>query len=134
MPGDPRFDPNLMALRGRIGAHVSHARHDPRDTTANARRAFQNAFLEAADPDHVLPEAERARRADHLRRAHYARLALKSAEARRHRPGAGRVAPSRVAPRPSTSSESDLRGASSDDEGADTGRSGLLHDPTEGAR
>ncbi len=73
------------SLRGRIGAHTLHARYDPRVTTAAARRAFLDRFEREADPDGVLPLEERARRARHLRKAYFARLALRSAQARRRR-------------------------------------------------
>ena len=73
------------SLVGRIGAHSLHARHDPRTTTAAARRAFLDRFEREADPDGVLPHEERARRARHLRKAYFARLALRSAQARRQR-------------------------------------------------
>jgi hypothetical protein len=72
-----------MALRGRIGAHELHARHDPRETTANARATFLASFEAKVDPGGSLPPAERARRAEHARKAHFARLALASARARR---------------------------------------------------
>jgi hypothetical protein len=71
-----------MALRGRIGAHRLHATHDSREITQAARTAFLSKFLAEADPDGVLPEAERLRRAEHARKAYFARLALKSARAR----------------------------------------------------
>jgi hypothetical protein len=45
-------------------------------------------FEREADPDGVLSDAERARRASHLRRAYFATLALKSAKARRQRSAA----------------------------------------------
>src|SRR4051794_26372612 len=76
------FDPADMALRGRIGAHRLHATHDPRETTAQARSAFLARFEDEVDPDHTLPEAERQRRAEHARKAYFARLALKSARTR----------------------------------------------------
>jgi hypothetical protein len=78
-----RFDPEEMALRGRIGAHVSQSRHDPRILTASARAAFLAKFEREADPDGTLPEEERRRRAEHARKAYFARLALASARARR---------------------------------------------------
>jgi hypothetical protein len=81
------FDPRVMALRGRIGAHVTHSRHDPRSTTANARATFASRFEAEADPTYSLSEEERARRAHHLRRAHMAKLALLSAQARRRKKG-----------------------------------------------
>lgn len=74
--------PQEAALRGRIGAYVTHATHDPRETTAAARRTFRDSFLEQVDPDRTLPPEERRRRAEALYRAHMARLALKSARTR----------------------------------------------------
>jgi hypothetical protein len=64
------------SLIGAIGAHVSWA-HTPDRTarTAPARAALDAKFLAAADGDPV--------RAEHLRKAHFKRLALKSAQARR---------------------------------------------------
>jgi len=76
------FDPAEMALRGRIGAFITHSRHDARETTRAARAAFANRFEDQVDPDRVLPEAERLRRAESARKAHFARLALASARAR----------------------------------------------------
>ena len=76
-----------VALRGRIGAHTLHALHDPRKTTAAARAAFLGRFEREADPDGTLPMEERARRAHHLRKAYFARLALRSAQVRRRRAG-----------------------------------------------
>ena len=80
------FDPAEMALRGRIGAYTLHARHDARATTAKARASFLARFEREVDPDRVLPEAERLRRAESARRAHFARLALASARARAKKP------------------------------------------------
>lgn len=40
-------------------------------------------FEREVDPDGVLTPAERARRADHARKAHFARLSLASARSRR---------------------------------------------------
>jgi hypothetical protein len=63
---------------GRIGAHVSWANTKDRSArTAPARAALDQKFLDAADGDPV--------RAAHLRKAYFARLALKSAQARRAR-------------------------------------------------
>jgi hypothetical protein len=66
-----------------------HARHDSRTVTANARRAFADRFEHEVDPDGVLPVAERLRRAEHARRAHMLRLALRSAQVRRRRTSGG---------------------------------------------
>ncbi len=77
--------PGEMALRGRIGGHSLHGRYDSRQITAPARAAFLGRFALEADPDGVLDPEERARRAHHLRKAYFAKLALKSAQARRRR-------------------------------------------------
>lgn len=70
------------ALRGRIGGYAQKARHDPKETTAEARRTFLASFEHEVDPQRVLPEAERARRATAARKAYFARLAYKSAQVR----------------------------------------------------
>jgi hypothetical protein len=72
-----------MAARGRIGAHVTHSRHDARELTAPAREAFLAKFEREVDPDELLSSDERRRRAEHARRAHMARIARLSAIARR---------------------------------------------------
>lgn len=73
----PRPDPVLSQL-GRLGAHTSWANTTDRTArTAKARAAAEAKFLADADGDPV--------RAAHLRKAHYARLALASARARRAR-------------------------------------------------
>ena len=95
------LDPADMALRGRLGAYVLHSRYDPRETTKKARQAFLARFLREVDPDGVLPEAERQRRALAARRAFFVRLALKSARARRagrRRRGSLRASSSRAVP------------------------------------
>jgi hypothetical protein len=69
-------------LRGRLGGLALSATHDSRHYTARARAAFLQKFLEQVDPKHVLPEAERQRRAEAARKAHMARIALKSAQSR----------------------------------------------------
>jgi hypothetical protein len=51
--------------------------------TSKAREAFLARFEAEVDPEGVLPEVERKRRAEHLRKAYFASLALASAKARR---------------------------------------------------
>lgn len=77
------INPADMAMRGRIGAHVTHSRYDSRELTSSAREAFLSNFERQVDPDGVLSPEERRRRAEHAKKAHFSRLALKSAEARR---------------------------------------------------
>ena len=68
------------SILGRIGAHVSWANTTDRTArTAPARAAAEQKFLDQAGGDPV--------RAAHLRKAHFQRLALKSAEARRRKAG-----------------------------------------------
>ena len=80
-----QLTPAERSLRGRIGAYVLHSRHDSRELTKAARAAFESKFEREVDPDGVLPLEERLRRAEMARKAHYARLALASAVARRKR-------------------------------------------------
>jgi hypothetical protein len=69
-----------------------HAKNDSRQTSANGRAAFLSRFEVEVDPDGALPPEERRRRAEHARSAHFARLALASAKARRlKREGDGRA-------------------------------------------
>jgi hypothetical protein len=83
----PARSPEDRALIASIAAHASWAgTTDPGARTANARRAFTDRFERQVDPDGTLPPAERARRAEHARKAFYKGLALKSAQARRKTP------------------------------------------------
>lgn len=75
------------SLIARLAAHESWANTaDPAARTAPARRAMLDRFERQVDPDGVLSPAERARRAGHARKAYFARLALRSAQARRKKP------------------------------------------------
>lgn len=76
-------------LRARAAAHRSWAlTPDPAARTAPARIAAWERFERLVDPDGVLAPAERARRADHARRAHFAEMQARSVAARRVRRGA----------------------------------------------
>ena len=81
--------PAERSMRARIAAYSLHAQRDARETTAPARAAFLARFEHMVDPDGVLPEPERTRRATAARKAHFARLALRSAQARRSRAEGG---------------------------------------------
>lgn len=68
--------PSERQLGARIAAHESWAHTPDRSArTAPARAALDARFLAEADGDPI--------RAGHLRKAHFARLALKSAQSRR---------------------------------------------------
>lgn len=87
MPAN-RLTPAERRLVGEIGAHASWARTENRSArTEPARRAALEKFEREVDPGGDLPPAERAKRAEHARKMHFKRLALKSAQARRRRSG-----------------------------------------------
>jgi hypothetical protein len=74
------------AMRARIAAHLSWAKTaDPASRTKPARDALLARFEREVDSEGVLAAEERARRAASARRAYFAALALKSAQARRRR-------------------------------------------------
>ncbi|TAK32661.1 MAG: hypothetical protein EPO21_14865 [Chloroflexota bacterium] len=77
------LSPGERTLRSRIGAYRLHATHDAKHTTAKARQAFLDRFLDEVDPSHVLPEPERLRRAEYAKKAYFTKLALASAKTRR---------------------------------------------------
>lgn len=78
------LSPSERSLRGQIAAHESWARTEDRSArTAKARKAMLDKFEHDVDPDGVLTPAERAKRAESKRKAHFKRLALKSAASRR---------------------------------------------------
>lgn len=53
--------------------------------TAPARKAALDRFEHQVDPEGVLTAEERAKRAENARRAHFQRMAYKSAKARQRR-------------------------------------------------
>jgi len=80
----PSTDADERRVIGRIAAHESWAQTVDRSArTAPARAALLAKFETQVDPDGKLLPAERAVRAEHARKAHFARLALKSAQSRR---------------------------------------------------
>lgn len=84
-PRDETVTPAERSMRARIAAYTLHSRRDPRETTAAARSAFLDRFERQVDPECVLPEAERRRRAEAAKKAYFTKLALRSAQARRNR-------------------------------------------------
>jgi hypothetical protein len=77
--------PTERSLWARAAAYRLHSLYDSRVLTANARAAFRDRFVRQVDPDRILPEAERQRRAECARKGYYSALAAKSARARRRR-------------------------------------------------
>src|SRR5215216_2409606 len=79
----PSADNNDRVLRARMAAHLLHAQiTDAAEHTAPARAAFLARFEREVDPDGVLDPQERARRAEHAKKAYFVRLALASRKAR----------------------------------------------------
>lgn len=73
-------------MQARIAAYESWARTSDRTArTEKARAAMWSKFEYLVDPDGLLSPEERLFRAEHARKAHFTRLALKSAQARRRR-------------------------------------------------
>lgn len=81
---------SIYSLAGRVGGHTRAALYDGAAMTAKARETFAASFRDGHRcrvcppfemPADLLP-GERERRAEALRQAHYARVALASARAR----------------------------------------------------
>lgn len=86
------LSPTERKMRSQIAAHESWAQTPDRTArTEPARRAMFEKFEKQVDPDGALLPAERAKRAENARSAHYKRLAFKSAQARRRRGPGGRT-------------------------------------------
>lgn len=73
-----------MSLQHEIAAHESWAKTTDRAArTRPARQGLEAKFEREVDPDGVMNPADRAKAVANARSAHYRRLALKSAAARR---------------------------------------------------
>ena len=80
------LSPSERALRARTAAHTSWANTPDRSArTAPGTKALLDKFEKQVDPDGTMDPAERAMRAESARKAHFARLAFLSAQARRQR-------------------------------------------------
>ena len=79
-------DPSLASLAAKVAAHASWAQTPDRSArTAKARAVAWARFERQVDPEGVLPPEERRRRAEHARKAHLARISLRSAKVRKIR-------------------------------------------------
>lgn len=79
------LSPEQRSQRARIAALARWSREDPAEQGVKMRAGFDQRFLDEVDPDRVLPEAERERRAACARKRYFTELAYKSAKARRER-------------------------------------------------
>lgn len=75
--------PSERTLRARLAAYSLHSKVDSRRHTQAARDGFIRRFEDEVDPERILSEQERQKRAERALKAHMTRLALKSARARR---------------------------------------------------
>ena len=76
-------DRERTRLQRRAAAHALHSMYDSREVTKAARDAFFRRFEVIVDPDAVLPEKERKRRAEQAKKAYFTDLARRSSKARR---------------------------------------------------
>ena len=74
--------PSERAMRARIAAHAQHAQGKT-NTKAATVASQVTRFEDAVDPDRKLAPDERAKRAEHARKAYMQKLAFASAKARR---------------------------------------------------
>jgi hypothetical protein len=80
-----RLSAEERTLRARAAAYIQHSKCDVHQTTLKARAALRQKYLDQVDPDRLLDEAERDRRADAAMRGDLVRMSLASAKARRQR-------------------------------------------------
>ncbi len=69
-------------LSAQIAANTRWSREDPTLNAVRGQEGLTRRFEREVDPDNVLDPAERARRVECARRAHFGRLALASSSAR----------------------------------------------------
>jgi hypothetical protein len=85
--------PEARAMRARIAAYTLHASCNSTEHTAPARAASPGSLSyweREVDPEGMLMDDERRRRAECALKAHMTRLALASAKARARRAGGER--------------------------------------------
>lgn len=86
MAASKTLTPAQRSLRASIAAHTSWANTDDRRArTANATKANMDRFERLVDPEGRLTPEERAKRAENARKAHFQRMAFKSAKVRQAR-------------------------------------------------
>lgn len=73
------------SLLASAAAYALHSQRDSRELTAPARAGRWAKLLATVDPEGVLPEPERVRRAEALRKSQLKFAAAKSAKVRRER-------------------------------------------------
>jgi hypothetical protein len=77
------LDPAARVLRAKLAAYAMHAAHPIEATTRAGLTAAEARWINQVDPDRVLPEAERNRRARAARKSYFLSLAFRSAQVRK---------------------------------------------------
>ena len=86
-------DPSDRRLSAQIASNARWARESNRTAaTRPALEGMRRKFEQQVDPEGALDPVERAKRAESARKAHFQRLALKSAQARRAKKKGGGAA------------------------------------------
>jgi hypothetical protein len=82
-----------LSLQAKIAAHASWAKTVDRPVrTAPARAGLQARFERLADPDGTLSPEARAKRAEHLKKVHFMKMAQRSIAVRRAKAAAKKTA------------------------------------------
>lgn len=75
--------PEEMSLRGKLAAHVMWSKVPDRSArTAPGRAAFDARFEKQVDPGGVMDPETRRKAAESAKKAHFARMAFRSAQVR----------------------------------------------------
>ena len=77
----------IHQLYGKAGGLACSAKHGGKAMTAAANRSNATRWERQVDPEGTLPAVERHQRAEAAKRAHMAKLAAKSAQARSKKAG-----------------------------------------------
>ena len=86
MAASTNLSPEERSLRAKLAGLTSWGNTPDRTARSqHGRDAFRDSFNEKADPEHKLDPAERRKRGEALYKAHFARMALARAKARRQK-------------------------------------------------
>jgi hypothetical protein len=79
------------SLLGRLGAYTLHSTHDSQELARKSCDTLLRKIEQSIDPQGSLPAQERQRRVYQALKAHYTRMALKSAKVRREKAASKKV-------------------------------------------
>lgn len=81
--GISNLSPEERKVRAKLASQAMWARNNGYEHLAPARAAFMAKFEKEVDPEGALAPDERARRAEHAKKAYFLRLTLKAQVAKR---------------------------------------------------